>query len=181
MTIELNQVSKTYDTGAGRFDALRELSLDMQHGEFVGLVGPSGSGKSTLLNLISGIDHPTSGDIRVDGERLGSLSETKLAGFRGEKIGFVFQFFQLVPHSPCSRTSCWRWTSSARSRGPNAASALRTCSSRWASCVTRTRCRPGCQAANNNVLRSRARSQTTRRSWSPMNPLGISIAKTAIE
>ena len=97
MTIELNQVSKTYDTGAGRFDALRELSLDMQHGEFVGLVGPSGSGKSTLLNLISGIDHPTSGDIRVDGERLGSLSETKLAGFSGEKIGFVFQFFQLVP------------------------------------------------------------------------------------
>ena len=97
MTIELKQVSKTYDTGAGRFDALRELSLDMQHGEFVGLVGPSGSGKSTLLNLISGIDHPSSGDIKVDGERLGSLSETRLAGFRGKKIGFVFQFFQLVP------------------------------------------------------------------------------------
>lgn len=97
MNIELNQVSKTYETGAGRFDALRELSLEMANGEFVGLIGPSGSGKSTLLNLISGIDHPSSGDIRVHGERLGSLSETKLAGFRGEKIGFVFQFFQLVP------------------------------------------------------------------------------------
>jgi putative ABC transport system ATP-binding protein len=97
MTIELNQVSKTYHTGAGRFDALGELSLEMARVEFVGLVGPSGSGKSTLLNLVSGIDHPSSGDICVDGERLGSLSETRLAGFRGAKIGIVFQFFQLVP------------------------------------------------------------------------------------
>jgi putative ABC transport system ATP-binding protein len=97
MSIQLNQVSKSFDTGAGRFDALRGLSLDMANGEFVGLVGPSGSGKSTLLNLISGIDHPSSGEIRIDGERLCSLSETRLAGFRGAKIGLVFQFFQLVP------------------------------------------------------------------------------------
>lgn len=97
MTIELNQVSKTYDTGAGRFEALREMSIAMTSGEFIGLIGPSGSGKSTLLNLISGIDHPSSGDIKVNGKRLGSLSETRLAGFRGAKIGLVFQFFQLVP------------------------------------------------------------------------------------
>jgi putative ABC transport system ATP-binding protein len=97
MTIEVSQVSKTYETGAGRFDALRELSLALDDGEFIGLVGPSGSGKSTLLNLISGIDRPSSGDISVDGERLCGLSETRLAGLRGRKIGFVFQFFQLAP------------------------------------------------------------------------------------
>lgn len=97
MTIELSAAAKTYDTGAGQFNALRELSLDMTQGECVGLVGPSGSGKTTLLNLVSGLDHPSSGEIRVAGERLGGLSETKLASFRGEKIGFVFQFFQLVP------------------------------------------------------------------------------------
>jgi putative ABC transport system ATP-binding protein len=97
MTIELKQATKSYDTGAGRFDALKSLSLAMMSGEFVGLVGPSGSGKSTLLNLVSGLDHPSSGEIRVAGERLGDLSETELARFRGKKIGFVFQFFQLVP------------------------------------------------------------------------------------
>lgn len=97
MTIELHSVSKSYETRAGQFDAVRELSLEMTPGEFVGLVGPSGSGKSTLLNLISGLDHPSSGEVRVGGERLAGLSETKLASFRGEKIGFVFQFFQLVP------------------------------------------------------------------------------------
>jgi putative ABC transport system ATP-binding protein len=97
MTIELSEVSKSYETGAGRFDALRELSLEMAPGEFVSLVGPSGSGKSTLLNLISGLDQPTAGNIRIAGERLGGLSETRLASFRGKTIGFVFQFFQLVP------------------------------------------------------------------------------------
>jgi putative ABC transport system ATP-binding protein len=97
MTIVLDHASKSYDTGAGRFDALRELSLEMKAGEFIGLVGPSGSGKSTLLNLVSGLDRPSSGEIRVAGKRLGDLSETGLARFRGEKIGFVFQFFQLVP------------------------------------------------------------------------------------
>jgi putative ABC transport system ATP-binding protein len=97
MTIELHAVSKSYETHAGQFDAVRELSLNMTPGEFVGLVGPSGSGKSTLLNLISGLDHPSSGEVRVGGERLGGLSETKLASFRGRNIGFVFQFFQLVP------------------------------------------------------------------------------------
>ena len=97
MTIALHEASKSYETGAGRFDALKELSLQMEPGEFVGLVGRSGSGKSTLLNLISGLDHPSSGEVRVAGERLHELSETQLASFRGKTIGFVFQFFQLVP------------------------------------------------------------------------------------
>ena len=97
MTVALRETSKSYETGAGRFDALQELSLQMLPGEFVGLVGRSGSGKSTLLNLISGLDHPSSGEVEVAGERLRDLPETQLASFRGKTIGFVFQFFQLVP------------------------------------------------------------------------------------
>lgn len=96
-TVALENVSKSYTTGAGRFDALLPLDLHFDAGEFVGLVGPSGSGKSTLLNLLSGIDHPSSGQVSVAGQALYDLSESHLADFRGRNIGIVFQFFQLVP------------------------------------------------------------------------------------
>jgi len=96
-TVALENVSKSYTTGAGRFDALLPLDLHFDAGEFVGLVGPSGSGKSTLLNLLSGIDHPSSGQVTVAGQALYDLSESHLADFRGRHIGIVFQFFQLVP------------------------------------------------------------------------------------
>jgi putative ABC transport system ATP-binding protein len=96
-TVALENVSKSYTTGAGRFDALLPLDLHFDAGEFVGLVGPSGSGKSTLLNLLSGIDHPSSGQVTVAGQALYDLSESRLADFRGRNIGIVFQFFQLVP------------------------------------------------------------------------------------
>ena len=95
--VKIEGASKSYDTGAGRFDALLPIDMDLAAGEFVGLVGPSGSGKSTLLNLISGIDHPSAGEISVAGQSIGALSESRLAGFRGKNIGIVFQFFQLVP------------------------------------------------------------------------------------
>ncbi len=95
--VALESVSKSYTTGAGRFDALLPLDLNLDAGEFVGLVGPSGSGKSTLLNLLSGIDHPSGGQVTVAGQTLYDLSESRLADFRGQNIGIVFQFFQLVP------------------------------------------------------------------------------------
>jgi len=95
--VSLEDVSKSYETGAGRFDALLPLDLSFNAGELVGLVGPSGSGKSTLLNLLSGIDHPSGGVITVAGQTIGRLSESRLADFRGRNIGIVFQFFQLVP------------------------------------------------------------------------------------
>ena len=95
--ISLHQVSKTYETPAGKFAALKDIDLEVQPSEFVGLVGKSGSGKSTLLNMIAGIDRPTSGSVAVAGTAIHGLSENKLAVWRGRNVGFVFQFFQLLP------------------------------------------------------------------------------------
>ena len=96
-TVVLDQASKTYTTGAGRFDALQPQSLTFDSGEFVALIGPSGSGKSTLLNLVAGLDTPTHGSVSLAGEQVAGMSETDLARFRGRRIGIVFQFFQLIP------------------------------------------------------------------------------------
>jgi putative ABC transport system ATP-binding protein len=93
--VELTEVSKTYD-GAGGRAALDGVSLDIEAGEFTAIMGPSGSGKSTLLNLIAGIDRPSGGRVRVAGEDLGGLSEARLARFRRARLGFVFQFFNLL-------------------------------------------------------------------------------------
>jgi putative ABC transport system ATP-binding protein len=95
--ITLNHVSKTYETPAGKFAALNDIDLDIRGGEFVGVVGKSGSGKSTLLNLVAGIDRPSSGAVAVAGTEIHALSENKLATWRGRNVGFVFQFFQLLP------------------------------------------------------------------------------------
>jgi putative ABC transport system ATP-binding protein len=95
--ISLQQVSKTYETPAGKFSALKQIDLEIQPGEFVGVVGKSGSGKSTLLNMVAGIDRPSSGSVAVAGTEIHALSENKLAVWRGRTVGFVFQFFQLLP------------------------------------------------------------------------------------
>lgn len=95
--ISLQQVSKTYETPAGRFSALKLINLEIQPGEFVGVVGKSGSGKSTLLNMVAGIDRPSSGSVAVAGTEIHALSENSLAVWRGRNVGFVFQFFQLLP------------------------------------------------------------------------------------
>ena len=95
--IALHHVSKTYETPAGKFAALKSINLDIASGQFVGVVGKSGSGKSTLLNLVAGIDRPSSGSVNVAGTEIHDLSENKLALWRGRNVGFVFQFFQLLP------------------------------------------------------------------------------------
>jgi putative ABC transport system ATP-binding protein len=95
--IELRDVSKTVTSGTEPLTILHPLSLDIPRGQFVAIVGPSGSGKSTLLGLIAGLDAPTSGDVLIDGVNITKLSEDALAKLRGEKVGFVFQFFHLIP------------------------------------------------------------------------------------
>jgi putative ABC transport system ATP-binding protein len=98
--IELSQVSKRFD-GKRVVTALDTVDLTIQKGELVSLVGPSGSGKSTLLNLIGGLDTPSSGTIRIDGELLSGLSDDGLTRVRRDKIGFIFQFFNLLPTLTC--------------------------------------------------------------------------------
>jgi putative ABC transport system ATP-binding protein len=95
--IQLRDVVKTYAVAAGPFRALDRVSLEIAPREYVAVVGKSGSGKSTLINMITGIDHPTAGEVRVAGTRLNELGESALAGWRGRNVGIVFQFFQLLP------------------------------------------------------------------------------------
>src|SRR5262252_7059685 len=95
--IELRDVSKTVTSGAEPLTILHPLTLTIPRGTFVAIVGPSGSGKSTLLGLIAGLDAPTTGRVIIDGVDITALAEDPLAKLRGEKIGFVFQFFHLIP------------------------------------------------------------------------------------
>ena len=95
--IKLEHVTKTYDTPAGPFFALRDAGLEIASGELVAIIGKSGSGKSTLLNLIGGMDLPTSGSLIIDGIAVHALPAGKLTAWRGRNVGFVFQFFQLLP------------------------------------------------------------------------------------
>jgi putative ABC transport system ATP-binding protein len=95
--IKLQGLSKIYYTPAGEFAALRNIDLQIAAGEFVAIAGKSGSGKSTLLNLVGGIDSPTSGAVEVGGTAIQGLDQGRLAAWRGRNVGFVFQFFQLLP------------------------------------------------------------------------------------
>jgi putative ABC transport system ATP-binding protein len=94
---QLLSVRKTYVTGAGEFEALKGIDLQVAAGEFVAVVGKSGSGKSTLINMITGIDRPTEGEVWVAGMPVHRLTENQIAVWRGRTVGVVFQFFQLLP------------------------------------------------------------------------------------
>ena len=98
--ISLHGVSKSF-SGKRQVVALDAVDLQIDRGEMVSIVGPSGSGKSTLLNLIGGLDRASSGDIRIDGQSLASLSDDDLTRLRRDKIGFIFQFFNLLPSLTC--------------------------------------------------------------------------------
>ena len=97
MAITLQDVTKIYSTGEVDTIALKEVSLEIIDGEIIVLLGPSGSGKSTLLNIMGGLDHPTAGRVFFRDQELTRVSESKLTAFRREHVGFVFQFYNLVP------------------------------------------------------------------------------------
>src|SRR5947207_1843673 len=95
--VELRDVVKRYGDGGAAVYALRGVSLDVEEGEFVAVLGRSGSGKSTLLNVLAGLDRATEGTVRVAGDDLGSLSPAALARYRAQRVGIVFQSFHLLP------------------------------------------------------------------------------------
>ncbi len=96
--IELKRISKYYESEGERVAALKEVDLTIEGGEFVGVMGPSGSGKSTFLNILGGLSHPSAGELQVDEIDVYKLESEKLADYRREYIGFVFQSFQLIPY-----------------------------------------------------------------------------------
>jgi len=95
--VDVKDVRKVYRRGSEELVVLDGLALQVEEGDFAALMGPSGSGKTTLLNLIAGIDKPTSGEVFVDGTNVGRLSESELAEYRSHNIGFIFQFYNLIP------------------------------------------------------------------------------------
>jgi putative ABC transport system ATP-binding protein len=98
--IRLTQVSKQF-SGKRRVTALDDITLDVARGEMVSIIGPSGSGKSTLLNLIGGLDQPSSGEIHIEGQSIARMADDELTHLRRDKIGFIFQFFNLMPSLTC--------------------------------------------------------------------------------
>ena len=95
--VSLGNLTKTYQRGPEKIQVLHGINLDIQQGDFIALMGPSGSGKTTLLNLIGGLDSPTSGTIDVGGQRIDKMSSGQLAHWRSNHVGFVFQFYNLMP------------------------------------------------------------------------------------
>lgn len=95
--VEIKEVQKSYQVGGNTVPVLEGISLSVEAGEFLSITGPSGNGKSTLLNMITGIDRPTQGEVLVNGCPVHQMSENQLAKWRGENVGIVFQFFQLLP------------------------------------------------------------------------------------
>lgn len=95
--LEIRNLCKVYGNGETRVDALKDVSFDIEQGEFVAIVGPSGSGKSTLLHILGGVDVPSSGEVNIAGTDIGKLDETKLAIFRRRNIGLIYQFYNLIP------------------------------------------------------------------------------------
>ncbi|WP_431051019.1 ABC transporter ATP-binding protein [Roseateles sp. L2-2] len=95
--IEIRDLSKVYTRGKQKVEVLHHIDLDVREGEFLALMGPSGSGKTTLLNLIGGLDQPSGGSIAIGGERIDQLSSAALAKWRAARVGFVFQFYNLMP------------------------------------------------------------------------------------
>lgn len=101
--IEIKNISKTYNSGDNSYQALKEVSFKIEDGEFVAIMGPSGSGKSTLMHILGALDSPTSGQYKLDSEDISTLSDDQLADIRRERIGFVFQSFNLLPRTTVLR------------------------------------------------------------------------------
>ena len=171
--LEARQLAKTYETGAAKVLGLRGVDISIERGEFVAIMGPSGCGKSTLLNLLAGLDRPTAGEVWLDGKRIDGLSETELARLRRRKVGFVFQFFNLVPTLSAVENVELPLLLGGRGRREARRSANELLSE--LGLAEQHEPLPGtCQAGSSSGSHWRARSQTGRMSSSPTSQQGIS-------
>jgi putative ABC transport system ATP-binding protein len=116
--VDLVGVQKAYNTPAGDFYALKGIDLQIQPGEFVAVAGKSGAGKSTLINMVTGIDRPSDGQVYVGGQPVHALSEDQVAAWRGENVGVIFQFFQLMPTLTCAQNIMLAMDFANRYRSP---------------------------------------------------------------
>ena len=104
--LETQRITKVYGKDAQALEVLKGVDITVEKGEFIAIVGPSGSGKSTFMQLVGGLDRPTSGSVRLDGQALESFSDSKLSAFRRRKLGFIFQFFHLLPTLDATENVC---------------------------------------------------------------------------
>nr|WP_316613259.1 ABC transporter ATP-binding protein [uncultured Ruminococcus sp.] len=117
--LRTENLCKTYGSGEYAVHAINNVSLSVEKGEFVAIVGASGSGKSTLMHLIGGVDHPTSGKIFVDGHNIGAMNADKLAIFRRRQIGIVYQFYNLIPILTAEENIMLPWNLDGRAKDEN--------------------------------------------------------------
>lgn len=109
VVIEGKQISKVYGSGYSVIPALQHIDLTVMEGESVAVMGPSGSGKTTLLNILATIDSPTSGEVVIDGHNILNMNEEQLSSFRRDRLGFVFQDYNLLDTLTVKEISCFRW------------------------------------------------------------------------
>jgi len=173
--VSLKHVDKSYSRGKQSIEVLQDLNLDIAKGDFVALMGPSGSGKTTLLNLIGGLDTPTSGEITVAGQRLDQLRSGALARWRSTHVGFVFQFYNLMPMLSAQRNVelpllLTNLSSAQRRRTPWPRSP-------WLAWRTAPNTSPvSCRAVKHNAWRLRGPWWPTPPCWSATSPPATSTA-----
>ena len=174
--VEIRGVTKTYQRGREKIEVLHGVDLDIPEGDFLALMGPSGSGKTTLLNLIGGLDTPTAGSIVVDGERIDQLSSGELSRWRAAHVGFVFQFYNLLPVLSAQRNVelpllLTNLSAAQRRRRADIALALVGLGDRPGTS------RGSCRAARSSGWPSPGPSCPIRRSWSATSPPATSTAR----